>query len=145
MLHVLKTQTSLPWWLNNIFNIHFPNTERKKERTDHKSYRIGTFLGACAYSRKNAFWEIIENCRCAYITYIQYYRKLPVCPCSGRGTRSLIGVCAKKHGKKVCIFHTSTCGTQTSTHVHQHVWLAWIAQLDKRTKDLPSVIPFITF
>ena len=62
-------------------------------------YRIIMLFGACTYSRKTGFWELIENAG-APVFYI--LRLTSVCLYSSKGACSLRGACAKKRDNTVC-------------------------------------------
>ena len=51
-----------------------------------------SYLANVPIVKKNAFWDIIENCRCLNDIY---YSQLPVRLYLSRGVRSLKGACAK--------------------------------------------------
>ena len=61
--------TKISWskqpWVLDFSNLNVANYVKRFEQVIQYNlinwYRIIAFYGACAYSRKNAFWELIEN------------------------------------------------------------------------------------
>ena len=83
-------------------------------------YRIIALFAACTYSRKTAFWEIMENAGVPtlyilWLTSVRLYSSTGAC--SLRGACSLSDACAKKarqYGKQGKQSHWCLCGLQAS-------------------------------
>ena len=96
-------------------------------------YCTVTLFGAYIYSRKTTCWEIIENCRWAYIIYIT----VNFWCAYSRGTCSLIGTCAKKCDNTECGFQKHK-NLSTASLTDDRLLFAWalvqITQLHTKPK-----------